>query len=135
MTNTFGTKARLRSFRVWPALLDAALILVVGSLPEAPPGAEKVSDKTLHAIAFGIFAWLASRAVRFLRPEGSPAGALLAGLAASVGLGGGLELWQMLLPYRKAEWLDFVADAVGALLAVALTGVVWRVGRARVPLP
>jgi VanZ family protein len=130
-----GTKARLWSFRVWPALLDAALILVVGSLPMAPPGAEKVSDKTLHAIAFGIFAWLASRAVRFLRPAGSRAGALLVGFAASVALGGGLELWQMLLPYRSSEWLDFVADALGALLAVTLTAAVWRLGRARVPLP
>jgi VanZ family protein len=130
-----GTKASVWSFRVWPALLDAALILVMGSLPMAPPGAEKVSDKTLHAIAFGIFAWLASRAARFLRPAGSSANALLAGFAASVALGGGLELWQMLLPYRSAEWLDFVADAVGALLAVALTAVGWQLRRAKAPVP
>jgi VanZ family protein len=116
-------------------VLDAALIWVVGSLPMAPPGAEHVSDKTLHAIAFGIFAWLASRAVRVLRPAGSRAGALLAGFAASVALGGGLELWQMLLPYRSAEWLDFLADALGALLAVALAAIVWRPRQAEVPLP
>jgi VanZ family protein len=52
-----------------------------------------------------------------------------------VALGGGLELWQMLLPYRSAEFLDFVADAVGALIAVAFTAVVWQLQGARAPAP
>ena len=135
MTGASRPIARVWSFRVWPALLDAALILLMGSLPMAPPGAEKVSDKTLHCIAFGIFAWLASRAIRFLRPAASSSRALLGGFASSVALGGGLELWQMLLPYRSAEFLDFVADALGAAIAVALTALVWRLGRAQAPAP
>lgn len=135
MTGVPRPSTRVWSIRVWPALLDAALILLVGSLPMGPPGADKVSDKTLHAIAFGIFAWLASRAFRFLRPSGPSSRALLAGFTASVALGGGLELWQMLLPYRSAEFLDFVADAVGALIAVAFTAVVWQLQGARAPAP
>jgi VanZ family protein len=36
----------------------------------------------------------------------------------SVLLGGALELWQALLPYRTCEFLDWVADALGAALGV-----------------
>jgi VanZ family protein len=126
--------ARFWSFRVWPAALDAALILVIGSLPVAPPGAERFSDKTLHCIAFGIFAWLACRAFRHFSPEASGR-ALAFGFAASVALGGGLELWQALLPYRSSEFLDFVADALGALIAMLITAGVWQLTRAKVPAP
>jgi len=126
--------ARFWSFRVWPAALDALLILVIGSLPVAPPGTQRFSDKTLHCIAFGILAWLASRAFRHLSPE-APARALVRGFLASVALGGGLELWQALLPYRSSELLDFVADAIGALIAVLITAGVWQLTRAKAPAP
>jgi VanZ family protein len=125
---------RLSSFRVWPAVLDAALILVIGSLPAAPPGTQQFSDKTLHGIAFGIFAWLACRAFRYASPA-TPTRALLRGFGASVALGGGLELWQSLLPYRSAEFLDFVADAIGALIAVLITAGAWQLTRAKAPAP
>jgi VanZ family protein len=126
--------ARFWSFRVWPAVLDAALILVIGSLPVAPPGAQRFSDKTLHCIAFGILAWLACRAFRYFSPE-VPGRALGFGFASSVALGGGLELWQAFLPYRSAEFLDFVADAVGALIAVLIIAGVWQLTRAKAPVP
>jgi VanZ family protein len=112
-------------------LLDAVAILVVGSLRTAPPGAERFSDKTLHGIAFGIFAWLAARAIRFLRPAWPIPRVLIAGFLASSALGAGLELWQGLLPYRDSEFLDFVADAIGAAIVMLLTGAVWRLLRAK----
>jgi VanZ family protein len=114
------------SFQVWPALGSALGILVLGSLPMATPGAQRHSDKLLHALGFGVFAWLTVRAVRAHWPAAGRRGALLAGFAASAGLGALLELWQALLPYRSAELLDFVADALGALLAVAVTAWGWR---------
>jgi VanZ family protein len=116
-------------------LLDAVAILVVGSLRSAPPGAQYVSDKTLHCVAFGIFAWLAARALRFLRPAWRVSRVLLAGFLASSALGGALELWQGLLPYRDSEFLDFVADAIGAAIVMLLTGVVWQLLRSRAPAP
>jgi VanZ family protein len=125
---------RFWSFRVWPALLDAALILVLGSLPMAPPGTQRFSDKTLHCVAFGILTWLACRAFRYLSPA-APGRALALGFASSVALGGGLELWQSLLPYRSAEFLDFVADALGALIAVLITAAVWQFTRVKAPAP
>ena len=131
-----GPARRLwRSWHVWPALLDAVAILVVGSLRAAPPGAERFSDKTLHAVAFGIFAWLAARALRFLRPDWSVARVLVSGFLASSALGAGLEIWQGLLPYRDSEFLDFVADALGAALVMLLTGAVWQLLRSRAPAP
>ena len=123
------------SWHVWPALLDAAAILVVGSLRSAPPGAEHFSDKTLHGVAFSIFAWLAVRAIRFVRPAWPVSRVLLAGFLASSALGGGLELWQGLLPYRDSEFLDFVADAIGAAIAMLLTGAAWQLLRPRASAP
>jgi len=123
------------SWHVWPALLDAAAILVVGSLRAAPPGAEHFSDKTLHGVAFSIFAWLAARAIRFVRPAWPVSRVLLAGFLSSCALGGGLELWQGLLPYRDSEFLDFVADAIGAAIAMLLTGIAWQLQRPRAPAP
>lgn len=123
------------SWHVWPALLDAVAILVVGSLRTAPPGAEHFSDKTLHGIAFGIFAWLAARAIRFARPVWPISRVLLAGFLASSALGAGLEIWQGLLPYRDSEFLDFVADAIGAAMAMLLTGAAWQLQRSRAPAP
>jgi VanZ family protein len=38
----------------------------------------------------------------------------------SVAFAGGIELVQWTLPYREAEWLDFVAGAAGAALGTVL---------------
>jgi VanZ family protein len=108
------------SFKVWPALAYAIAILVVGSLPSTPSGAQQLGDKTLHFLGFGLLAGLACRAVRQLSPELSSRGVLLYGLGVSAGLGALLELWQALLTYRSCEFLDWVADVLGAGLAVAI---------------
>ena len=123
------------SWHVWPALLDALAILIVGALRSAPPGAQHFSDKTLHGVAFAIFAWLAARAIRFVKPAWPTSRVLLAGFLASSARGGGLELWQGLLPYRDSEFLDFVADAIGAAIAMLLTGASWQLLRSRAPAP
>lgn len=119
-------RASLWAFPVWPAWLSTLLILVVGSIPQGPPGAQRLNDKLLHFIGFGFAAWLWGRACRYLDPA-APARtvALRGGLASSV-LGALLELWQGFLPYRSAELLDWVADALGALLAALLMAAFWR---------
>jgi VanZ family protein len=105
------------------------LIFVVGSIPQGPPGPQSLNDKVLHFIGFGFAAWLWCRACRYLAPAASEATAALRGALASTALGGVLELWQALLPYRSAELLDFVADALGAALAALLTAAFWRLSR------
>ena len=113
----------------------AAALLIVGSLPMAPPASPQLSDKTLHFIAFGILAWLCWRALRELRPDAPSWLPLLGGFAASVSCGGVLELWQGLLSYRSCELLDVVADALGALLAIILTAAVGTFHRVRPSTP
>jgi VanZ family protein len=92
-------------------------IFVVGSLPGAPPVARELSDKAQHAIGFGLLAWLWCRALHRLLPSSSLGGVALGGFGVSVGVGGLLELWQALLSYRTCEFLDWIADAMGAALA------------------
>jgi VanZ family protein len=125
------TRADWTSFRVWPALAYSSFILVMGSLPVAPPGAAEVSDKTLHFVAFGIMAVLACRALSQLDPGASRPVLLGRGFGAAVLIGGALELWQSLLPYRSCELLDWIADSLGAGLGVAALALVWALRKPR----
>jgi VanZ family protein len=116
----------LWAFSVWPAWLSTLLILLVGSIPQGPPGAQRLNDKLLHFIGFGCAAWLWCRAFRYLAPETPARTAAVRGGLLSTALGALLELWQALLPYRSAELLDWVADALGALLVALLMAAFWR---------
>jgi VanZ family protein len=120
------------SWDVALALLYVLAIFIVGSLPGAPPVGPSISDKVQHAIGFALLAWLWCRALRRLRPESSVGRIILGGFLVSAGVGGALELWQGLLTYRTCEFLDWVADGVGAALAVALFAAFQQLGaRAR----
>jgi VanZ family protein len=79
-----------------------------------------VSDKIQHAIGFALLAGLWCRALQRLRPESGVRRAALGGFLVSVGVGGALELWQAVLTYRTCEFLDWVADGVGAAVAAGL---------------
>lgn len=101
---------------VGPAVAYVAIIFVGGSLS----GGETyvtMTDKQLHAVAFGVMVPLLARAVHYLRPAlGLPA-RLGVSAAASSGIGALLELWQAILPHRDADVLDWVADSMGAVAA------------------
>lgn len=121
-----SVRASLWAFSVWPAWLCTLLILLVGSIPQGPPGAQRLNDKLLHFIGFGGAAWLWCRAFRYLSPATAARTVAVRGGLASTALGALLELWQALLPYRSAELLDWVADALGALLVALLMATLWR---------
>lgn len=109
---------------VAPALLYVGAVFYLGSVSIDPPTEMDFSwnDKVMHAIAFGGMQLTLARAFRFLWPELSVTSvAVRSGVVAAL-LGGLLELWQAALPHRSAEWLDFIADAVGAALAALF----WR---------
>jgi VanZ family protein len=124
--STRSIRSSLWSFQVWPALLCTLLILVLGSIPQGPPGPAQLNDKLMHFIGFAIAAGLWGRAWRHLVPEAPARGAALRGFVASTALGALLELWQAFLPYRSAELLDWVADALGAALAGLLMAACWH---------
>ena len=103
------------------ALFYAGLIRI-GAMPEVGFVA---TDKLLHALAFGGLALLLARAVHFLQPSAALTKKLLLGGAGSSMLGLLLEFCQALTVYRSADIWDWVADTVGALLAIGLAFVLF----------
>jgi VanZ family protein len=84
-------------------------VIEIGPLPKVPGLAV---DKVGHALAFaGLAAF-----VGFALPTLSARRRLVVAASASTGVGALVELVQSALPYRSAEWLDLLADALGAVL-------------------
>lgn len=100
----------------WRALL-ALLIVAVSCLalvPKPPTGIDLGWDKLNHMLAFtalAIAAWLAFPARLRTR---------LFSLCALLAFGGLIEILQLYVPGRSAEWADLLADALGIALGAAL---------------
>jgi hypothetical protein len=102
-----------------PAALYLVALFVGGLIPDGGPPAG-MSDKTLHATAFGLFVPFAGWATRFVTPNAPlRRRVVLAAIASSVA-GALLEYWQAFVPYRDADFLDWVADTFGAAVIAAL---------------
>ena len=76
------------------------------------------SDKVLHALEYGILGALCYRAIRgsgndLWSRQAIPAAILLASL-----YGVSDEVHQAFIPFRDSNWLDWLADTVGAALGV-----------------
>jgi VanZ family protein len=110
---------------VLPAALYIAYIFVMGTAKNAETPMD-VSDKTAHFIAFGLMVPLLMRALRYFIPTAPRARLLLVAVGMSSLAGALLEFWQSFLPYRSAELLDWVADTTGAVLALVLVALAWR---------
>ncbi|WP_437734443.1 VanZ family protein [Sorangium sp. So ce1335] len=112
-----------------PAVLCTAAIFYFGcaniGLPRVP---EVPVDKLTHFAAFLGLEWLFELALFGV----AAAARRRAAVAMSAGAGGLLELAQAALPYRTAEWLDLVADTLGALAGAGLLVLLarWRPPRA-----
>lgn len=102
-----------------PALVYVAYIFVMGSMKDVGPPME-ASDKTAHFLAFGIMVPFVLRAVPFFRTDLAVGRRVLVSAAVSSALGALLEVWQMTLPYRSAEVLDWVADTAGAGMSASI---------------
>jgi VanZ family protein len=124
-------KSRVWSLQVWPAAVYAVGILIAGSLPAGPPGAEGINDKVQHFFGFGLFAGLCCRALRHLFPLARETSLVLGGFCASVLLGGLLEIWQSLLSYRSCDVRDWIADVLGAAVFVSFFAALRALGRRR----
>jgi VanZ family protein len=73
-------------------------------------------DKITHFAAFLGLEWLIELALLGM----AGAARRRAAVAMSAGAGGLLELVQAALPHRSAEWLDLLADSLGALAGAGL---------------
>ena len=100
----------LRFFRLWQWLGVAGLILIlILTLVPMPPMPLDVDylDKWQHAVTFSLLMLYAGMLF--------PAHCRWAALGLLL-YGAKIELLQMLLPWRSAEWLDLFADLAGILL-------------------
>lgn len=111
-----------KTLKTYPLSILCALGIVVLSLapmPEVPQLADvPLFDKWVHFVMYGVLSlliWWEMRRHITIRPS------ILWGLIASGLLGGLLELGQAYLTTcRSGEWMDFLADAIGALLGSIL---------------
>ena len=102
----------------WLLVLLAAIITVLALMPAPPHDLDLGWDKLNHTTAFAalavcaVFGWRSERA------------AALAVLLALLAFGGAIELLQLQVPNRSAEWADLGADAIGIGLG-ALLAALW----------
>ncbi len=94
-------------------------LIRMAALPQLGP---VPADKLLHALAFGVLAWLMVPAARYCFPRASFARRLALGALASSAVGAVLELCQTFVPYRSADVWDWLADTTGAGVAVVALG-------------
>ena len=127
-----ATDNRGFQLHVLPALLYVAFIFWLGSIHTSIsiPQDFLPRDKVNHCGAFGLLVWLVVRALHFELPSKKYSRLIVASIGVSSLIGALLEAWQALLPHRTAEFGDWVADTIGALLA-GLACHVWVWWRAR----
>lgn len=120
--------------QVVPAAAYAGVIFYGGliRMGELPEVGFVATDKLLHALVFGGLALLLARALHWSKPSGSATKKLVVGGLGALLMGLLLELCQAFVPYRSADPWDWVADSVGAGLAVgvAFLLVLWLPRRA-----
>ncbi len=105
--------AGVRAWRVILVLL-VACIAVLALMPAPPSDFDTGWDKLNHWLAFGSLAFAAclsspaSRTTRLLL------------LFSLLGFGGLIEVAQLYVPGRSAEWADLLADAIGIACGAAV---------------
>ena len=112
--------ARLLRGRWAPAVLWALTLVVLTSWPN--PGVPQVGqgDKVVHALLYGVLAWLVARAEPRWAASTARAVPVLAAIAAFAAVD---EWHQRFVPGRSASVDDWAADCVGAALALTLAAV------------
>jgi len=110
------------ALRAWRVLL-MLLIVVVSYLalaPKPPTGVDLGWDKLNHMMAFTALAFAASLGYP------APMRVRVLSLAGLLAFGGLIEILQLYVPGRSAEWGDLLADAIGIVLGVATAAAVLR---------
>lgn len=108
--------------RTWKVIL-LLLIVAVGylALSPAPPASIDTGwDKLNHVLAFTALAFSGYLGLSASR------GRRIFLLLALLGLGGAIELLQLLVPGRASEWGDLFADAIGIACGALIATCVLR---------
>lgn len=112
-----------RLLRIASAVLFALMVVTLFYASAKPVGLPLIPphwDKLVHVSYYAILTVLLILAA-------GGRGALIAAVVV-IGVGAADELYQSTVPQRQADWLDFAADVVGALVAAAVFA---RLARAR----
>lgn len=109
-----------------PAVAWAALVFTLTSVPNPHVPSVPGGDKVVHAIMYGVLAVLAHRA---WPPSSRPPGARLLMLLAIAALAAVDEWHQLFIPGRSADVADWMADMVGASVALAFSWIVMALRR------
>ena len=111
----------------WPLGIYWAIILILTSLPGNELPDIKVSDKIEHFLAFWGLALLLKLTLTIqdkyqkLKKYSSSFTLLIVGVYAALD-----EIHQLFIPGRDCQFLDWVADFAGALIAVLIIGMILK---------
>lgn len=93
-------------------LISVGLVFWASLQPSLAPPSEGGADKGLHVLCFAVFGAMA--ALTFTRP-------LLPGAAAGLlAVGAGIEVAQHFVPGREGSVGDWLADAIGLVIGIAV---------------
>lgn len=101
-----------------PVAVYMAAIYYGAALSQTPGPAAQVSDTVLHMAGYAGLALLTLRATAGGRWAGVTTRALLVALAIAAVHGATVEIEQMFVPTRFAEWRDLWNDIIGAAAAL-----------------
>lgn len=93
------------------------LVLFVWRFPHLPDLGGSHLDKAVHALLFFAvaFCYINTATAGFRSPQ---VGRFFLGFVAALAYGFFVEVLQHFIPWRSFEWLDLLADASGAALAL-----------------
>jgi VanZ family protein len=113
---------------LWAPVAAFMALLFLASSRQTLLGADRVSDKLLHAAAYLV---LGSLVLRATHGGFAPLRLVPTVVAVSLTLAYGMtdELHQVYVPGRIASFQDWVADALGTGLAVPLMGILGSLRR------
>lgn len=103
-----------------PVAAWMAAIWYGAGMPQMPGPLASASDTLLHSSAYTGLAVLLVRALSGGRRRGVTAGVLALALLIATLHGMSVELEQMFLPPRVAEWRDVGNDIIGGALGIAV---------------
>jgi VanZ family protein len=83
---------------------------------------KQISDKVLHAVAYGILSFLCYRAFRWSAGQAAARQAVVLAIVTASFYGITDEVHQAFVPFRESSWLDWLADTIGA----AIGALSWR---------
>ncbi len=111
---------RFRAAILWSILILVICLMPSGTVPGLGLFSRFHLDKVVHAILYGVLAFLLVKAFAI---DGRPLrkGTLIFAVLVSIAYGAAIELLQEIpILRRSAEWGDLLADAGGAILGAAM---------------